>query len=278
VTQILSLISGGSAVARSATNTTGSSRRHVRVMGVPIVDLTMDEAIRIASEAAGRTDVSHPTTIFFANAHTLNLAYEDHAFNRSLCKADYVFGDGTGVRWASRMRGRKLADNVNGTDFTPALLGSASFEGRSYFMLGADEPTVARAADVARRRFPRCRLAGFHHGFVHAANDSEKVIERINLLQPDLLLVGMGNPIQELWVERYRDAIQAKVCLGVGGLFDFWSGNVSRAPSWLRQVGHEWLWRLWQQPKKKAKRYVIGNPLYLIRSMSCAIEDLRMMT
>ncbi len=91
------------------------------------------------------------------------------------------------------------------------------------------------------------------------------VVAQINRAKPDLLLVGMGNPLQEEWIDRHFAALRVPVCVGVGGLFDFWADNVSRAPRWLRRLGHEWLWRFWQEPRRMARRYLLGNPLFLAR-------------
>lgn len=239
--------------------------RRVHILGVPIVDISTNEAVELVLDRIDTTG-GDPTTIFFANAHTLNLASSDADFHNALRGADFVFGDGTGVRWASKMQGHPLKDNVNGTDFTPRLLSTTRGKPRSYFMLGADHRTIDAAADAAQTRFPAWDLVGHHHGYVQSADATNAVIDQINDAGPDVLLVGMGNPIQELWILRNRARIKASVCIGVGGLFDFWSGSVSRAPQWLRAAGHEWLWRLWQQPTKKCKRYIIGNPLYLYRA------------
>lgn len=78
----------------------------------------------------------------------------------------------------------------------------------------------------------------------------------------------MGNPLQERWIDLHRQQLDVPVCMGIGGLFDFWSGNVSRAPQWVRRAGCEWVWRLSQQPRDKARRYLLGNPLFLLRALA----------
>ncbi len=270
---ILSLIDSRSDTQQRANRKQKSLRaitqRRVPIMSIPIADLTCESAIDLITGMIERplaTYSAGPVGICFANAHTLNTAYSDEAFANALRSFDFVFGDGTGIRWAARMRGHRMLDNVNGTDLTPRLLSSAGSRHFSYFLLGADQVTISKAADYARRSFPAWNLVGSHHGFVQSAEASERVVSIINDVEPDVVLVGMGNPIQELWIQKHRSQLHTKVCMAVGGLFDFWSGNVSRAPSWLRGCGHEWIWRLWQQPSAKAKRYLIGNPLYLLRA------------
>ncbi len=234
-----------------------------RILGVEITDVTRTRAVQLVHEMIEGYDGA-ARSIFFVNAHTLNLAAADAGYRKVLNSGSYVFGDGTGVRWAARMKGVRLRDNLNGTDLVPELL--ASTPGRRYFLLGADEETIRRAAAVAEIRFPNWTQVGYHHGFLDDRTLCRDVLRRINAAGPDLLLVGMGNPRQERWIHEYRSALRVPVCMGVGGLFDFWAGNVSRAPRWLRRLGHEWLWRLFQQPADKARRYLVGNPLFLLRA------------
>jgi N-acetylglucosaminyldiphosphoundecaprenol N-acetyl-beta-D-mannosaminyltransferase len=210
--------------------------------------------------------------VFFANAHTLNLAAADPAYRAVLNQADHVFGDGTGVRWAARARGVRMRDNLNGTDFVPALLRAKAGRNYTYYLLGADNGTIATAAGVAAQQFPGWTQAGFHSGYLQDPATNAAVIEEINRCHPDLLLVGMGNPRQERWIAEHRRRLKVGACLGVGGLFDFWANNVSRAPRWLRRAGHEWIWRLWQQPREKARRYLLGNPLFLARVLRDAVR------
>ncbi len=234
------------------------------VFGVPIHNVTRRRAVELIEQAI----VDRRTTsIYFVNSHTLNLAAGDHAYRDVLDAGDFVFADGTGVRWAARWQGVRLRENMLGTDFTPELLEALGGRGYSYFMLGADARTIAAAADFARRAFPGCTLAGFHHGYLGADTITTAAIDQINATEPDILLVGMGNPLQEQWIHAHRARLNVPVCMGIGGLFDFWAGNVSRAPRWLRRAGHEWLWRLYQQPGLKARRYLIGNPLFLARML-----------
>jgi N-acetylglucosaminyldiphosphoundecaprenol N-acetyl-beta-D-mannosaminyltransferase len=107
-------------------------------------------------------------------------------------------------------------------------------------------------------------VCGRHHGSLAGENLTAEVLRRIAAAQPDLLLVGMGNPLQEQWFHAHRRELDVPLVIGVGGLLNFWSGNVPRAPAWLRRWGAEWLWVLCQQPHK-ARRYLAGNPLFLAR-------------
>jgi N-acetylglucosaminyldiphosphoundecaprenol N-acetyl-beta-D-mannosaminyltransferase len=234
------------------------------ILGVHIDNLTRHQAIERIEQAVRRRD-GRPVSVFFVNAHTLNLAADDPAYRQVLNAAGFVLADGTGVRWAARLQGVRVLENLVGTDLTPLLLQQTAGRGYSYFMLGADASTIAAAADYARREFPGWTQAGYHHGYLTDDAMTASAIEQINATRPDVLLVGMGNPLQEQWIDRNLPRLDVPVCMGIGGLFDYWAGNVSRAPNWLRRCGHEWLWRLYQQPALKARRYLIGNPLFLAR-------------
>jgi N-acetylglucosaminyldiphosphoundecaprenol N-acetyl-beta-D-mannosaminyltransferase len=235
----------------------------LQVLGVEIADLSMDEALALIERMLTMKPV-RPRAVYFVNTHTLNLACADADFRDVLRQANYVFGDGTGVRWASRMlHGHPPKDNVNGTDLTPLLFQRTAGRGFRYFLLGNTPERIARAAQYTQRTFPGWTLAGFHHGYLDG-DDHAEVVARINAARPHLLLVGMGNPLQERWIATHLHRLQVPVCMGIGGLFDYWSGDLERAPTWVRRLGHEWLHLLLRQPHK-FKRYILGNPAFLLR-------------
>lgn len=235
------------------------------VFGVSILNVAEPEVIGWIDEAIH--DRQSRLSVFFVNAHTLNLAAKNPLYRQVLNSSGCVLGDGTGVRWAARLHGIRVRENLNGTDLTPQLFETTAGHGHSYFLLGADEETIAKAACHAGSAFPGWRLVGHHHGYLADESLNAATIERINAARPDLLLVGMGNPLQEQWIARYRLRLDVPVCMGVGGLFDFWAGSVRRAPKWMRKAGYEWLWRLYQQPRQKAARYLVGNPAFLARAV-----------
>ncbi len=246
------------------THSTATIPPSFSVLGVRIQNVVREQATAMIERLIDRRE-GPAAGVYFVNAHTLNLAATDPAYCDILNRGELVLADGTGVRWAARLQGVRLAENLNGTDFIPAFFQATAQCGYSYFLLGADAATIAAAADRARQMFSGWRQAGFHHGFLTDDATEAAAIEQINAARPDVLLVGMGNPIQERWIDRNRSRLRMPVCIGVGGLFDFWAGNVHRAPGWLRRAGHEWLWRLAQQPGEKARRYLVGNPTFLAR-------------
>ena len=240
-----------------------TSPRQLSVLGVPVTDVTMDDALDLL-EVMFTVDPVRSHGVFFVNAHTLNTACDDPAYRAVLAGADRVFGDGVGVRWAARiLHGVHLLDNVNGTDLVPRLFQTRAGKGYRYFLLGNTPERIVRAAEFSQRNFPGWTLAGCHHGYLDAATSAE-VVAQINASKAHVLLVGMGNPKQETWIARHLPELRVPVCMGTGGLFDYWSGDLVRAPRWVRAIGYEWLHLMLRQPQK-TRRYMIGNPLFLYR-------------
>lgn len=241
----------------------GGESNIVSVLGVPVTDVNMDQALAILN---GMLQEQPPRAhaIYFVNAHTLNNACDRPAYRGVLRAADRVFGDGTGVRWAVRLLHRiALKDNVNGTDLVPLLFSRWAGRGLRYYLLGNTPERIEKAAAYARQAFPGWTLAGCHHGFL-GPDDHDAVIDKINTSGAHMLLVGMGNPKQEQWIHDHLPQLQVPLCLATGGLFDYWVGDLIRAPKWVRRIGFEWLSLLIRQPHK-AGRYLIGNPKFLLR-------------
>src|SRR5262249_42842994 len=141
--------------------------------------------------------------------------------------------------------------------------------GYRYFLLGGSPGTPERAATLLERDFPGIHIAGHCHGYV-SLGEARDVVATINRARPEMLLVAMGNPLQERWLHDHLDALRVPVSVGVGGLFDHWAGSLHRAPLWVRRLGIEWAQLLLQQPHKW-RRYVLGNPKFIVR----AIRDIR---
>ncbi|RLT96792.1 WecB/TagA/CpsF family glycosyltransferase [Ketobacter sp.] len=232
-----------------------------QLFGMRINNLSMDEAVaRITAEPM----YDSARVGYFVNVNSFNIAHSRPGFRALVNTADWVFADGSGVRLAAKHQGIALRDNVNGTDMLPKLCEQARNQGLSLYLLGADKGVAEAAAAALRTQFPGLRIAGTEHGYIDH-HDSQAVIERINAAGTDILLVGMGSPIQEQWLRDHAQRLHCRSALAVGGLFDFCSGRIPRAPLWMRELGLEWVWRLLQEPKAKFHRYVIGNPQFLFR-------------
>lgn len=239
-----------------------------------MTDTSQQDALRMMDELVQAED-GRCRSVFFVNAHTLNTAADEPDFRGVLNSADVVFNDGTGVRWAARQRGIVLRDNLNGTDLVPAFFAATKNQNRRFFLLGTTPETIPAAAEAALQKFAGWKLAGYHHGYVDDRT-SEPVVDAINRSGADLLLVGMGNPRQERWIHRHQARLNVRLAVGVGGLFDYWGGNLERAPKWVRWAGSEWVHLMLRQPHKW-RRYLLGNPKFLYRMTRALQNDLAIM-
>ncbi len=205
-----------------------------------------------------------PQSVYFVHAATANLAFESNEYRAILNRGDLVLNDGVGVRWAARAAGTPFSDNLVGTDLLPQFFQEQSRENPlRIFLLGGRPGIARRAAARLEREYPALSVAGFHHGYF-SPGEEQDIVNRIRRLKPDLLLVGMGNPRQEEFIDRRLHELGCKAAIGVGGLFDHLAGELRRAPVWVRRLGLEWLQLLAQQPHKR-QRYLRGIPRFLWR-------------
>ena len=250
-------------------NKATTSGATVDLFGFRIDNTTLDAAAKSLVDAArdGRRQ-----RVAFLNAHVINTAASDPAYARVLDGADRCFADGSGMALAARLSGITLADNVNGTDLCPLLCEAAIRAGQTIFLLGGQPGVAEAAAETLRGLGLGAAIAGVHHGYVKRGGAEEaEAVDAINASGASILLVGMGVPVQDIWIARNAHRIAAPVVAGVGGLFDFFAGRVSRAPAFLRGRGLEWTWRLAQEPARMWKRYLVGNGVFIGRALGEAV-------
>ena len=237
---------------------------------VELFDLTVANSTlqEVADDLAARARAGCRTRVSFANSHVINVAATSPAYARVLQGMNRLYADGSGMAFAARWIGSPLADNVNGTDLFPLLCAAAEKAGAKIFLLGGKPGVAEAAAGTVKAMGHNDVIAGTHHGYIDSPADKQAVIEQINASGASILLVGMGVPAQDLWIARNFNSLLTPVVIGVGGLFDFFSGNVSRAPVFLRSIGCEWVWRLLQEPGRLWSRYLIGNVAFILRTLA----------
>jgi N-acetylglucosaminyldiphosphoundecaprenol N-acetyl-beta-D-mannosaminyltransferase len=250
-------------------NGNGSSRMLSHIFEIPI---DLGRPGDLLGRILGWTDHAGPQRrVMYANAHVLNQSAGNPALRRALEASDLVYCDGYGVRLAAKALDRPVPHRMTGADWIWALAALCEAAGKSIYLLGS-EPGIARqAAERLRRTYPGLGIAGAHHGYFEpgSAHD-DRVIEDINARRPSILLVGMGTPKQELWVQRNAERLDVDVLWTVGALFDVVSGRVPRAPAWLADNGLEWIFRLAIEPQRMWRRYLLGNPVFIHRVLSQA--------
>jgi len=216
-------------------------------------------------EAVQKRSETEPVKVFWVNAHSINVSEENPKFKEALQEATFLFNDGAGIEIAAFLLNSPSKTNLNGTDWIPAFLDSLTINNTNatLFLLGADQTVIKKAAEACKKNWSKLNLVGFHHGYF---KDPETVLQEIESTRPSILLVGMGVPLQELFIVDHWERIKkagVRIAIAGGAVFDFMSGTKPRAPLWLRKLRLEWLFRLSVEPSRLTKRYLIGNPKFL---------------
>jgi N-acetylglucosaminyldiphosphoundecaprenol N-acetyl-beta-D-mannosaminyltransferase len=234
------------------------------LLDVGFLSISMAEAlslIRGVIREDGKESVS------FINADCLNISTKDEEYRSILNSQSIVLPDGAGINIGCRLIGERLEANLNGTDLLPVLCEVAVEDEITLYLLGAAPGVAARMRENLMMTYPGLDVVGEHHGYFDHDEDSDEVIAKINASKPNIVLVAFGAPRQEKWIHNHRDKIDSNILVGVGGLFDFYSGDKKRAPLWMRKCGLEWTYRLYLEPGRLWRRYIIGNPLFVYRIM-----------
>lgn len=245
-----------------------SGADQVRILGLSVDN----DAYDVGLERLRRLIATEGTqVVHFIHCHGCLLGAKDRRALEALSSADVVYGDGTGMRWAARWRGVDLLGNLNATDLVPDLFEQGIDRRGRVYLLGGCPEEVAAAHERAVQRYPHWDFVGFHHGYFEPHEECE-VVARVRAAQPDLVLVGMGTPLQETFIHRHRDEFGCSLVIGVGGLFAHLSGRLGRVPPWMRRRGLEWVGVVIQQPWKLG-RYTLGSAEFLVRMLIARRAD-----
>lgn len=236
----------------------GYTKRDIGGIGIAV----MEREAAIAEVADAVLTGGH-MKLAFCNANLVNVAAGNTALQRSL-STFLVLADGIGVDLGSWMLyGKAFPANLNGTDFFPTLFAHLGRPMR-VALLGGRPGVADRAVANLAKRYPAHRFSVVSHGYF-TADQEPALLDRLKAQRPDLLLVAMGNPLQERFIADKLGPQHCAVAAGVGALFDFFADEVPRAPELVRQARLEWLYRLWLEPRRLWRRYVLGNPAFLLR-------------
>ena len=239
-------------------------RKLTIVLGTPIDDLNMDEAldqIEDFVEVGRATGKTHQ--IATVNADFVVKAMNDPELRYLLQDIDMATADGMPLVWGSRLLGVSIEDRVAGADMVPALAGRAAKKGYSIYFLGAAPGIAAKAADILCEQNPGLKVAGICSPPYSSVLDvDKKILDDIKAAKPDILLVALGNPKQEKWIGMYGRSLGVPVMIGIGGTLDFITGNTKRAPKWMQQSGLEWVHRLASEPRRLWKRYAVDMVVF----------------
>lgn len=233
----------------------------IDVLGLPVHPVDLAGLLDAVAEQVGS---GGRCTVAYLNVHVANVAATNPDLARFLKEdVDICYCDGAGVVLGARLLGHELPGRLTGADWIWDLAGLCVERGWRLFWMGGEPGVTAEAAAKLRARHPALDVVT-DHGFHQGPEAELALVERINAAGPHLLLVGMGTPVQELWVARWRASLEVPVVWCLGATADFVSGRVSRGPAFLHRRA-EWLARLLTEPQRLWKRYLLGNPRFLAR-------------
>lgn len=231
-----------------------------KIFGIDIASLSL---VDIPLIVISLIDSSGKKTLFYINAHCLNLANEDKEYRTILQEASLVYSGGIGPVLASNFLNKSLKERTPTPDFIFDVLSVGQEKGWSVYLLGSERGIVQKVAVVMEKKLPKLKIVGCHHGYFDKSQDQE-VIAEINRLKPTIILVGMGTPKQEKWIAQNKEKINVKAFWSVGMMFDVLTGDMPRAPKFMQLMYSEWLFRLFQEPGRLWKRYLFGNIKFML--------------
>ena len=234
------------------------SNHRVELFGVPMDALTMSQTIdRIEQRIQDGQFTQHVVV----NVAKLVQMQDDPDLADAVRACDIINIDGAGIVFGGRLLGLAIPERVAGIDLFERLLEHAAISGRSVYLLGAEPEVIERAVANIRGKHPSLKIAGYHHGYFW--DDEEAIVQDIRSSGAHLLFVGIGSPLKERFINRWRDQFGVLFAMGVGGTFDVVAGKVKRAPLWMQRIGCEWLFRVLQEPRRMWRRYFFTNKRFV---------------
>jgi N-acetylglucosaminyldiphosphoundecaprenol N-acetyl-beta-D-mannosaminyltransferase len=240
-------------------------------MGAPMGVVTEADAVNTIVDAAA-AGTGHWTIT--ANLDHLRRYHRYPAQRRLIDEADLVVADGMPLIWASRLAGEPLPERVSGSSMVWSICEAASARGQTVFLLGGDPGVAERAADVFSDRYPSLRIVGTACppvGFENDDKELDRVERQVSGAHPQIVLVSLGFPKQDLLIRVLRNSLPHASFLGVGISLSYATGDLSRAPGWICSLGLEWAYRLSQEPTRRlARRYLVDGLPFGARMMASA--------
>ena len=237
------------------------------VLGVEFDNLNMEAAAAKAFELMEQRRSAYVVT---PNPEIVWMCRDNSALKESVAAADLVVPDGIGVIYGAKILGTPLQERVPGIDLATKLFERLPESGKTLYLLGAKPGIAEMAAENISKQFPGIKICGTADGYF---KDEAPVVEKINAAAPDLLLVCLGAPKQEIWMHSNADKLNVGLMMGLGGVLDVFAGTVQRAPKSWQKLGLEWLYRLIKQPSR-IKR-MIKLPIFLFAAIGVRIRGKR---
>lgn len=236
----------------------------IHILGTPIDNLTMEETLDIVDQAIKNHEHIHHTVV---NAGKIVSMHENAELKESVTEADLINVDGQAVVWVSRLFNTPLKERVAGIDLMERLVELAYRKKYRLYFFGAKEEVVSKLVGMYTEKYSPEIIAGYKNGYFKK-EDERKIAEQIAGSNPNILFVAISSPVKENFLYQNRDLLnKVNLIMGVGGSFDVIAGYVKRAPVWMQKIGMEWLFRVYQEPRRMLKRYLVGNSKFVLLTM-----------
>jgi N-acetylglucosaminyldiphosphoundecaprenol N-acetyl-beta-D-mannosaminyltransferase len=229
----------------------------------------MEETIDIVDKAIVNRQHLHHTVV---NAGKIVAMHENPELRESVINADIINADGQAVVWASRLLGQPLKERVAGIDLMERLVAMADKKNYRIFFFGAKEEVVKKVVERYSQQYRPSIIAGYRNGYFKKEQERE-IAQQIADSGANILFVAISSPTKENFLYQNKDLLQyVNFTMGVGGSFDVVAGYVKRAPVWMQKTGLEWLYRVYQEPRRMFKRYLVGNSKFIALTLQYALK------
>lgn len=235
----------------------------IKFMNTEIDNLTMDETLSAIDDLIQQNKNAYVVT---PNVDHIVKLERNAALKASYANADLILTDGKPLVWASKLYKTPIKEKISGSDLFPKLCEFAAQKKYKMFFLGAKEGVALKAAEKLRMQYPGIEIVGCYSpaiGFEKNPEEIEKISELLRQAKPHILILALGCPKQELFAYKFKDKLQVPISLCLGATLDFTAGNVKRCPRWMANAGLEWLYRIYQEPRRMLKRYVLEDWRFL---------------
>ncbi len=235
----------------------------VNILGTPVSSLTMDE---LFSDWEAVIQKGEKAQVCITPVNSILAARATARVQKIYKHADYVLCDGVPVKWASEFLGDPIKERITGLDVLPRIFLFAASKNFSIFLLGASPGVAETLKKVMEAKHPGVKIVGtFVPPFraVFSKEENQEMIDAINTVKPDILLVSLTAPKQDIWIAENLDKLDTHVAIGIGGAFEVAAGMIRRAPVWMQKNGLEWLYRFLQEPKRMFRRYFVEAPVFI---------------
>lgn len=228
-------------------------------MGCPMDALSMDDTLHIIEHSMKtRTRLQHVVV----NVGKLVNMQQNPKLHEDVSSSDLINIDGMGVVWGARLCGHNVPERVSGVDIMENMLALCEKKGYRPYFFGAKHEVLQRAIDNINAQYPNIDIAGYRNGYFTPAEE-QGIIDDIAKSGADCLFIAITSPTKERLLAEYKDAMNVPFLMGVGGSIDIKAGLTKRAPAWIQKIGMEWLYRVWQEPRRMFKRYWVTNKQFV---------------